>query len=508
MAEKAAEQGDGRLAALISNVEAVRAMARAVEGTLGPKGLDTMLVDRDGDVMVTNDGITILTQMEATHPAARMVVAAARAQEEAVGDGTTTAAVMAGALLGAALEQALRGVPVARLIEGIRLGVARAEATVRHLARRLAGVDDPLLGRVALVAGRGEADIAALVTAAARLWGARRLAEPGFRLAECVLAQAGAAGEVFPGVLINKGRMNRQQPQEVRRVRVLVVDDALAPVEVEEEALATEAGFRQYQENRRQFLAGIRRLAEMGVNLVLCDRGVDDEAAELLTEAGALVVQRVAMAEWQRAAEHTGARVVRRAALLREPAEVQRCLGRARRAWEDGRLEQVRILGGGGRPMATVLVGAATAEVAAERERIARDAAAAVQAALQEGVVPGGGAAELAAARAVAELQQTVPGLAAYGVACVVEALRQPPARIAANAGFSPLEKVGELWAAQAEAGTGALGLDCDTGAPADMWALGVVDPLAVKVHALRAAGEIAAAILRIETVVRKKVAP
>lgn len=508
MSDKAAEQGDGRLAALVSNVEAVRAMARAVEGTLGPKGLDTMLVDRDGDVLVTNDGITILTEMDATHPAAQMVVAAARAQEEAVGDGTTTATVMAGALLGAALEQALRGVPVARLIAGIRLGVARAEAAVRALARPLAGVADPLLARVALVSGRGEADIAALVTAAARTWGARRLAEPGFRMGDCVVAQPGAAGEVFPGVLVGKGRMDRQQPREVRRCRVLVLDDALAPVAVEEEALATEAGFRQYQENRRRFLAAVGRLLDLGVNLVLCDRSVDDEAADLLTEGGVLVLQRVAMADWQRAAAHTGARAVRRGALLREPAELERCFGRVRRAWEDERLEQVRILGGGGRPMATVVVGAATPAVAAERERIARDAAAAVQAALLEGVVPGGGAAELAAARAVAALQQATPGLDAYGVGCVAEALRQPPARMAANAGFSPLEKVGEVLAAQAEQGEGAVGLDCEAGCPADMWALGVVDPAAVKVHAIRAAGEVAAAILRIEAVVRKKAAP
>lgn len=508
MAEQAAEQGDGRLAALVSNVEAIRAMARAVEGTLGPRGLDTMLVDPAGEVLVTNDGITILTEMEATHPAARMLVAAARAQEEAVGDGTTTAAVMAGALLGAALEQALRGVPAARLLAGIRLGVVRAEAAIRALARPLTGVEDPLLARVALVAGRGEAELAALVAAAARLWGARRLAEPGCRLADCVLAQPGAGGEVFPGVLINKGRLDRHQPAALRRVRVLVVDDALAPAAVAEDALATAAGFRQYQENRRQFLAGVARLLELGVNLVLCDRGVDDEAADLLTAGGALVVERVAWREWQRAAEHTGARPVRRGALLKDAAGLAPCLGRARRAWEDEGLEQVRILGGAGRPTATVVVGAATPAVAAERERMARDAAAAAQAALREGVVPGGGAAEVAAARAVADLQQTVRGLEAYGLGCVVEALRQPLVRMAANAGFSPLEKVGEVWAAQAGAGTGALGLDCDAGVPADMWSLGVVDPAAVKVHAIRAAGEVAAAILRIASVVRRKTPP
>lgn len=494
-----------RLAALRSNAEAVRAMARAVEGTIGPRGLDAMLVDRHGGVVVTNDGLTILTEMEATHPAARMVVGAAQAQERAVGDGTTTATIMAGALVTAAVREAARGVPVARLVAGVCLGVERAVAAIRAMARPLAGLEDPLLARVALVAARGDVEVAGLVVAAARLWGAERLLDPSFSLSECVLAREGATSQVFPGVAITRGRLDRLQPRALRRVRALVLDDALEPEEVAAEALSTPAGFRQYQANREAFLAALGRLVDLGVNLILCDRGVDDEAAQFLTDRGVMVLPRVALAEWQRAAEHLGARPVRRAALRKDAAELRRYLGRAQRAEEDEALGLVRITGGAGRPMATVLVGAATPEVAAERERIARDAAAAVQAAVRGGVVPGGGAAELAAARAVAALREEVAGLEAYGVSCVAEALREPLMRIVANAGWNPLEKVEQVWAAQAAQGAPSLAVDCDTGQVADMWAAGVVDPALVKEHAIRAAGEIAAAILRIDTVVRRR---
>lgn len=494
---------DERLAALFSNVNAIRAAAAAVEGTLGPKGLDTMLVDRYGETVVTNDGITILTRMEASHPAARMLVNVARAQEDEVGDGTTTATILAGALLGAAVEQVVRGVPVARLVEGIRLGVDLAVRAVQEQARPIAGLDDPALRQVALVAGRGHNDIADLILASAARWGRERFADPSFRLADSVFAEARATNEVFSGVMLQRSRVDREAPRRVAPARILVLDDALEPAEMDREALATEAGFRRYMELLAEFRADVHKLTALGVNLVIADRSVSDDALEVLTDAGVMVLHRVSLPEWRRAAEHTGARVVRRAALRRPAEELARFIGTAEQAYEDERLNHVRILGGAGQPMATVLVGATTHEVAAERERIAKDAAAGVQAAIAEGVVPGGGAVELHAARMVEHSRATVRGMSAYGVQCVAEALRRPLWQIVANAGFNPLEKVGDVAVAQAESGSAGLAVDCDSGEITDMAALGVVDPVRVKTHALRAAGEVAEAILRINTIIR-----
>lgn len=494
-----------KLAALMTNSNAVRAIASAVEGTLGPKGLDTMLVDKFGEVVITNDGVTILTMMEANHPAARMVINIAKSQQEEIGDGTTTATVMAGALVGTGVEQAAKGVPVARVIEGIRAGVRRALEVMKEHAVPLEDLQHPWLTNIALVAGREHQDIADLVVEAARLINREKLLDPNFKLSDTVVSEEGANNQVFMGVIINKETMNKQMPRQLENVKVLVIDDALQPEEIEDEALGTEAGFARYLELQGEFRANIQKIIDLGVGLVLVDRGVDDTAEEMLTDAGVMVVQRVLNKELRRAAEHTGARVIKRTGLKKELAEIEKYLGLAEKVVEEEKLEQVWVLSGHGKPMATVLVGAATEEVVGERERIAKDAASSVQAAIRGGIVPGGGSLELAVSREVEKVRENIRGMAAYGVDCVAETLRRPMAQIVANAGFNPLEKIGDVLAAQAEQNKISLAVDCDTGEIVDMYELGVLDPALVKIHALKAAGEIAEAILRIDTIIKMK---
>jgi len=496
---------DERLAALMTNSNAIRAIASAVEGTLGPKGLDTMLVDKFGEVVITNDGVTILTMMEANHPAARMLINIARAQQEEIGDGTTTATVMAGALVSSGVEQVARGVPVARVIEGLRAGLKKALEIMRGQARPVKGLDDPVIRQVALVAGRDHEDIADLVVKAALLIGEEKLEDPTFKFSDTVVAEEGANNEVFMGVIINKERMNRQMPRELNQAYVLVIDDAFEPEEISDEALGTEAGFARYLQMQEEFKANIKKIVELGVGLVLVDRGVADTAEEILTDAGLMVIQRVANKELRKAAEHTGARMIKRTGLKKAPDELKNYLGLAGRVYNDEKLEQVWVLEGGGKPMATVLVGAATSEVVGERERIAKDAAASIQSAIKGGVVPGGGSLELAVAREVEKVRESIRGMAAYGVDCVVEALKRPMSQIVANAGFNPLEKLGDVVAVQVESGKKSIAVDCDSGQVADMVELGIVDPAEVKIYALRAAGEVAEAILRIDTIIKKR---
>jgi len=496
---------DERLAALVTNSNAIRAIASAVEGTLGPKGLDTMLVDKFGEVVITNDGVTILTMMEANHPAARMLINIAKAQQEEIGDGTTTATVMAGALVGAGVEQVARGVPVARVIEGLRVGLKRALEVMREQVRPVNGLEDPVIRQVALVAGRDHEDIADLVVRAAVLIGEEKLKDPSFKFSDTVIAEEGAENQVFMGVIINKERMNRQMPKELEKVKVLVVDDALEPEEIDDEALGTEAGFSRYLQLQAEFKENIAKIGDLGVGLVLVDRGIDDVAEEILTDKGIMAIQRVASKELRKAAELTGARMIKRTGLKKAVDELEKYLGYADRVYSDEKLEQVWVMGGKGKPMATVLVGAATSEVVGERERIAKDAASSVQSAVKGGVVPGGGAVELAVAREVEKVREGIRGMAAYGVDCVVEALKRPMAQIVANAGFNPLEKLGDVIAAQVETGKQSLAVNCDSGQVADMYDLGVVDPADVKLHALKAAGEVAEAILRIDTIIKKR---
>lgn len=503
---KAAEgTGNERMAALISNASALRAVASAVEGTIGPKGLDTMLVDRFGDVVVTNDGCTILERMEATHPAARMLINVARAQQEEIGDGTTTATIMASALVQAGLDMVADGVPVPRLIDGVRAGAKAALESLERSARPIEGLDDPLLLRVAYTAGRGHRDIAALAVDAARLVGVDSLLDPAFRLRDAIVAQEGAANEVFMGVIVKKARHNRHMPVSVATARILVVDDALEPEKLDDEALATERGIERHFSLQEEFENNLRRLVACGVNVILVDHGIADVAEDILTDAGVMVATRVSWRDLRKVAEHTGARPVKRSWLARPVAEIEKVLGTAERVYEDEKLSEIRIVGGRGRPMATIVVGAATRDVVGERERIAHDAVSAVQAAVRGGVVPGGGAAEISAARSLAAVRHEVKGMAAYGVDCVVAALKRPLAQIVQNAGYNPLEKVEEVVTAQAAAGSDCLAIDCDTGEIADMLVMGVVDPAPVKLYALKAAAEVGEAVLRIDRIVKKR---
>ena len=368
----------------------------------------------------------------------------------------------------------------------------------------ITGPADPRLRQAALIAGRGEAEIADLMVAAAERLGPERLREEGFRLAEIVRAQEGAPTSLIEGLVVERTRLSRQMPREVSPATVLLVDDALEPETIEAEALGTEAGFQRYLRLQEEFHQGLGRLAEAGVNCVFARRAIGDQAEELLTAAGILAVRRVSAGDLNRLAEATGARPVKRSALRMSLEDLRACLGHAERVAEQERLEHLHILGGAGRPAATLLVGAATKEVRAERQRLAEDAASAVQAALRGGVLPGGGACELACARHVSEDRGRLPGMAAYGRDCVVEALKRPLAQMVANAGFNPLEKVEQAWAAQAADGP-SRAVDCDSGEVVDMLALGVVDAAPVKAQALGAALEIAEAILRINALIRQK---
>jgi chaperonin GroEL (HSP60 family) len=311
---------------------------------------------------------------------------------------------------------------------------------------------------------------------------------------------------VFMGVILNKERMNQEMPLMASQAKILIIDDALEPEEIEDEALSTEAGFKLYRELQNEFNINIYKIIELGVQVVLVDRGVHAMAEERLSDAGIMVIQRVPTDDLRRAAEHVGARMIKRTGLKRDTTDIQKCLGFAADVYQDEKLQQIRILGGTGKPMATILVGAATAEVVGERQRIAKDAASSVQAAVKGGYVPGGGSIEIAVSRVVESIRGNVKGMSAYGVDCVTHALRRPLAQIVENAGYNPLEKVEEVVAAQVSDDVDSLGVDCDTGEIVDMLQLGVVDPVKVKLHAVKAAGEVAVAILRIDTIIKKKV--
>jgi archaeal chaperonin len=495
---------DERLSALLTNAAAVRAIAGAVENTLGPKGLDTMLVDRSGDIVVTNAGVIILDRMEVTHPAARMLINIARHQHEEVGDGTTTATIMAGTLVNEGLNYVIRGVPVSRVIEGIKRGIAAAIAHLEKVAIRVESLDDPLVARVTSIAGRNEERIASCIVELAGIIGTTRLVDPLFKLSDHIMAEIGAGYQVYPGLIIRNRRCNEQMPRLVTRAKVLVLEDHLRPEELSDSALKSDAGFAQFLAYQEAFRKNMAMLLSMGIRLVAVEGGLDEYSEDLFTRAGILAISRLHGDDLKALAEYTGARALKRSALGWDEAELSPFLGYAEEAGEDEKLGHIRIRGGKGEALATMLLGAATEEVVGEKERIARDAASALQAALKGGVVPGGGAFEISLIPRMREMRATLHGMTAYGIDCVIEALKRPMAQIIANAGYNPLEKIEEVLSHSLKE-EGEWGVDCDTGGIIDMKKEYIIDPALVKKHALKAAGEVAEAILRINTIVKMK---
>ena len=256
---------------------------------------------------------------------------------------------------------------------------------------------------------------------------------------------------------------------------------------------------------KNEFRDNVEKILHSGAKLVLVDRGVDEQAAERLADHGIMLISRIPHKELEEAASHVGAKMIKRTGLKKDLAEIQAALGTVGAVKDDEILGLTKLADGKGEERATVIIGAATDEVVGERERIAKDAAAALQAAVQKGVVAGGGAAELAVAEALEKRTHELSGMSVYGLECVIKALRKPFMQIVKNAGFNPLEKLGDVVKAQNEQDNHHLAIDCETGEISDMRELGVIDPLYVKTHAIDAAGEVAAAILKINIIIKKK---
>jgi archaeal chaperonin len=495
--------GDERLNTLMNNVNAVRAISSAVEGTLGPKGLDTMLVDERGHVIITNDGVTILEKMEVKHPAARMLIRIATAQQEKVGDGTTTATVLASALVLEGAAQVQKGVPIVQVIAGIHRGVERGLELLAEEAKTIEDVSHPILERVAYIAARENKSIASLVMEGAKSVGKERLLAEDWRLADLVQAYQGEESEVFQGILLSKLPTSRHMPSSVKNPRILILEDVFGPEELDDEALGTEIGFRRYLENKESFKQSLQQLSTLGVNVVVSEYTCDSIAEEFCADHGIAVLHRVSKQEIRRLSEHVGAKPIKRTGLYKSSAELKDYLGEAKEFAVDERNEKVRIGWGSGKPTATILVGASTAEIVSEKGRIAKDAASSVQAAVKGGFVSGGGSAEIAVARKLKEWRAQIQGMEGYGIDAVISALHKPFSQMVVNAGYNPFEKIDAVRSAQQSENSGTLGLDFNTGLVKDMVEQGIIDPTIVKLYALKAAGEIAESILRIHTVIR-----
>jgi len=481
--------------ALESNSNAVMAVADTVRTTLGPKGLDKLLIDQAMNRHISNDGVTILLSLRAIHPVARMIVEIAERQEQLVGDGTTTAVVMAAEMIkeGKRLVKEL-GVHPTKVVEGIEGGVKEACQLLEREAKKIA-LNEIALEQVVKTSLSSKLDgkkLSLLVISALRSVGKNALYNGSydFDKAITVLRRTTMEDRIVNGIVLERKRMDPEMPLEINEARVMIARLDLKPVK---EAWVKENS--KYEEilnmeNDRVAKSKdiVNSLLATGANAILIASGEVDQVIENLLVANKVFAVRISIEEIEYLSRYTGAKPVR----MMDDLKKSDILGRADHIYEDEDNGVIYIDNGLRGNMTTMIVSGTTKETSLERWRAVIDGVNAAEAALNKGVVAGGGAAELHVIEKVKNLR--LKGLEQVGLDVVTSALESIMRQILTNAGYNGLEKV---MAAKASPDT--FGIDIDSGDPVDMWKMGVLDPLLVKTMALEAAGEIAKSVLRID---------
>jgi len=489
-----------------SNIAAGKAVSESVRTTLGPRGMDKMLVSDDGDVVITNDGATILDEMDIEHPAAQMLTDVAETQEEEVGDGTTTASVLAGHLLAEAESLLDDDVHPTTIVEGYHRASEFAQDAIEDLVVTT-NLDDEQLLQVAesSMTGKGTGslparDLARTVVDAVRHSGGVD------RDSITVHTQVGAsssATELVEGVIVDEDRVSEEMPRSVSDASIAVVEADLEVAESNVDAEYQVSNVNQLNAALDAELDQLRgyadTLADTGADVVFIDGDIDDRVGEFLVEHGLLVFEDVDSDTVDDVCAATGATRVGSVDTL-EAGE----FGHAERLGVEtfGDDELVFIEGGDAATAVTIFARGGTEHVVDELERGLTDALDVVTAALSGGVVPGAGATEIAVANHVRESAAGVEGRRQLAVEAFADALDVLPRTLAENTGMDPIDALVELRSAHNGGTVAGLISEGQTGVVADPVEHGVLDPAAVKREAVRSATEAATMIVRIDDVI------
>ncbi len=493
-----------------SNIMAGKAVAESVRTTLGPRGMDKMLVDSSGDVVITNDGATILNEMDIEHPAAQMIVEVSESQEEEVGDGTTTAAVIAGNLLAEAEDLLEQDVHATTIVEGYHEAARIAlEAVAEQVLE--ADVDDALLEQVAesSMTGKGTGGLTPAELAETVVEAIRHVeSDDGVARDDVsVHTQVGAsssATELVPGIVIDEEPAHDEMPSEVEDASIAILDVELEVRTGEVDAEYTIDSIDQLNaalDAEEQELRGYAEtIADSGVDVLFTTDDVDDRVAAYLAKEGVLTFADLGNKDARKIASATGASRV--GALADLEAED---FGHADRIRTEtfGGDDLAFVEGGAAAEAVTVFVRGGTAHVVSELERAIGDALDVVATALESGeVVPGAGATEIAIADEIRSAAAGIEGRKQLAVNAFADALDVVPRTLAGNTGQDPIDALVDLRAAHEAEGRAGLitqGEDVTIDDPVEY---GVVDPADVKREAVESATEAATMIVRIDDVI------
>jgi len=496
-----------------NNIAAAKAVADAVRTTLGPKGMDKMLVDSIGDIVITNDGVTILEEMEIEHPAAKMLVEVAKTQNEEVGDGTTTAAVIAGELLKKAGELLEQEIHPTVIIRGYNLALKKAIEILEKMAKPISIKDKEMLIKIARTSmsgksGYGNLDkVADLVVEAVTMVAEEKNGKTKIDT-ENIKREKKQGGssedtELIKGVIIDKEVVHPGMPKTVKNAKIALVDAALEVKETETDAqiqITDPLKLQAFLEQEEKLLKDmVEKVAKSGANVLFCQKGVDDAAQHYLAKKGIMAARRVKKSDMEALAKATGARIVTNLDDLEE-----KDLGHANLV-EEQKIgdEQMIFVRDCKNPKAvSLLVRGGTEHVVDEVDRAIEDAIGAVSSAIELGkVVPGGGAPESEVAKGLKKYAETLKGREQLAVNAFADAMEIIPRSLAENAGLDPIDTLVAL-RAEHERGNSQMGVNVFDGGVVDMLKEGVIEPLKVKTQALKSAAEAAEMILRIDDVI------
>ncbi len=492
-----------------NNILAARMVADIVKTTLGPKGMDKMLVSPANDIIITNDGVTILEEMQIEHPAAKMMVEIAKTQENEVGDGTTTAVMIAGKLLENAEKLLDKKIHPTVITKGYRIAADKAQEILKDLALRITSKDEDVLKQIAMTAmtGKGAEDakdkFAEIIVQAVK-----QIETNGkIDLNDIKIERSKREGikdtELIEGIVLDKEKVSYDMPLVVKDAKIALVD---FPLEIKNPEIDTKISITSPEQLQSFVMQEERDIKEMiekvklsGANVVFCQKGIDDFAQYLLAKEGIYACRRVARSDMEKISKATGGKIVSN---LNELSPFE--LGNAQVVEEvkhgDDSFTYIR---GCRNPKAlTILIHGGTDHVIDEVKRAIKDGLGDVACVLQSGlVVPGGGAIEMELAKRLREFSQGLSGREQLAVEEFASALEFIPITLAENAGMDPIDVLTEL-KSRHDSGEKNAGLNLFTNRIENMLESRIIEPLKIKTQAINSASDVSIMILRIDDII------
>jgi thermosome len=495
------------------NIAAAKAVADTVRTTLGPKGMDKMLVDGMGDATITNDGATILRDLDIDHPVAKMIVEVAKAQDDEIGDGTTTAVIIAGELLKNAEALIDQKVHPTVIVSGYKQAQAKAQEILKDMAIDASG-DRKMLTKIAQTAMTGKGielfmkKLSQIAVDAATAVAKTEKVD----IEESVKIVKITGGSIDDsvinyGLVVEKERLNPSMPKKVENARIMLLEGTLELKKLSTDAKVTIteaselASFKQGEE--KVLAEQVEAIAKAGANVVFCQKGIGLTASHYLAKKGILAARRVKDEDLKLLALATGAKIVGDVM-----AVTAKDLGSAKIVEERkvGKDEHMIFVEGCSNAKAvSVILHGATDIFLDEMERALEDALYVVLDVIRSGkIVPGGGAPEIRVAEKIRQYASTLSGREQLAISAFADSVESIPIALAENAGFDPVNALMAL-RSKHQQGLSNYGLNIDTGDPSDMLAQGVVEPLKVKTQAIKSATEAATMVLRVDDVIASK---